>query len=63
MTIRISFFPKVTNLSEFEELLLEYCCDVLQNAEAAGLPKLTPEDLVQPSVDHLDEMLRPFAMR
>lgn len=59
MIIEISFVPEVTNLSEFEELLLEYYSDVLQIAEAAGVPKLSPEDLVQSSVDHLDEMLPP----
>lgn len=59
MTIEISFVSKITNLPEFEELLLEYYSDVLQIAEAAGVPKLAPEDLVQSSVDHLDEMLPP----
>ena len=59
MTIEVSFVPEVTNLSEFEALLLEYYSDVLQIAEAAGVPKLAPEDLVQSSVDHLDEMLPP----
>ena len=59
MTIEVSFIPEVTNLSEFEALLLEYYSDVLQIAEAAGVPKLAPEDLVQSSVDHLDEMLPP----
>lgn len=59
MTIEVSFVPEVTNLSEFEALLLEYYSDVLQIAEAAGVPKLAPEDLVKSSVDHLDEMLPP----
>jgi GNAT superfamily N-acetyltransferase len=59
MTIEVSFVSEVTNISEFEELLLEYYSDVLQIAEAAGLPKLAPEDLVQSSIDHLDEMLPP----
>tara|TARA_R110002074_G_scaffold402069_1_gene603079 strand:- start:41 stop:541 length:501 start_codon:yes stop_codon:yes gene_type:complete len=59
MMIEVSFVSEVKNLSEFEELLFEYYSDVLQIAEAAGLPKLAPEDLVQSSVDHLDEMLPP----
>jgi GNAT superfamily N-acetyltransferase len=59
MTIEISFVSEVTNLSEFEDLLLEYYSDVLHIAEAAGLPKLAPEDLVQSSVSNLDEMLPP----
>lgn len=59
MTIEVSFVSKIANLPEFEELLLEYYSDVLQIAEAAGVPKLAPEDLVQSSVDHLDEMLPP----
>ncbi|MFT7474474.1 MAG: GNAT superfamily N-acetyltransferase [Verrucomicrobiales bacterium] len=59
MTVEISFVSAVANLSDFEELLLDYYSDVLQIAEAAGFPKLPPEDLVSSSLSHLDEMLPP----
>jgi GNAT superfamily N-acetyltransferase len=59
MTIETSFVSEVTDLPEFEALLLDYYKDVLQVAEAAGLPKLAPEDIVASSIDHLDEMLPP----
>jgi len=59
MTVEISFVSEVANLPEFEGLLLEYYADVLKVAEAAGLPKLAPQDLVDVSIAHLDEMLPP----
>lgn len=59
MNIDATFVSDVADLPEFEELLLDYYRDVLQIAEAAGLPKLSPDDLVTASIDHLDEMLPP----
>lgn len=59
MSIKISFVPQVTDYAEFEALLLEYYTDVLQIAEAAGLPKLVPAEMVQSSMEHLEDMLPP----
>ena len=59
MAVEFSFVSEVTDLAELEELFLEYYTDVLKVAEAAGLYKLEPQDLVDGSVAHLDEMLPP----
>lgn len=59
MAVEFSFVSEVTDLAELEELFLEYYTDVLKVAEAAGLQKLEPQDLVNDSMAHLDEMLPP----
>ena len=59
MAVEFSFASEVTDLAELEELFLEYYTDVLKVAEAAGLHKLEPQDLVNDSMAHLDEMLPP----
>ncbi len=59
MSIEISFVSQVTDLAEFEALLLEYYTDVLQIARTAGLPELAPEDMAHSSMEHLADMLPP----
>ena len=59
MSVEISFVSEVPDLREFEALLLDYYTDVLKVAEAAGLRRLVPQDLVDGSIAHLDEMLPP----
>jgi len=59
MAVELSFVSEVTDLPELEELFLEYYTDVLKVAEAAGFPKLAPQDFVDGSIAHLDEMLPP----
>ncbi len=59
MDVNLSFVPELTDTRAFEALLLEYYRTVLVSFEAAGGPVLAPEDLVQSSIDHLDEMLPP----
>ena len=59
MQYDISFVSQVDDLPAFRDLLCDYYTDVLRVAEAAGLPKLDPQDLVNSSIDHLDEMLPP----
>ena len=59
MSVEVSFVSKVTDLPEFEALLLDYYTDVLRVAAKAGLPELPPQDLVDASIAHLDEMLPP----
>lgn len=59
MISEVSFVSEVTDLSAFEELLLDYYRAVLPVLEAAGGPVLAPQDMVDSSIDHLDEMLPP----
>ncbi len=60
MQATASFVSEVPDRAAFEALLLDYYGNVLMSFEAAGGPKLAPEDLVQSSIDHLDEMLPPL---
>jgi GNAT superfamily N-acetyltransferase len=59
MNMDVSFVSDVTNVAAFEELLLDYYALILRVFEAAGGPILAPQDLVDSSIDHLDEMLPP----
>ena len=59
MILDVSFVSDVTDVAAFEELLLDYYGVVLKVLEAAGGPVLAPQDMVDSSIDHLDEMLPP----
>lgn len=59
MSVTVSFVPKVPDLPAFEDLLLDYYSIVLRTLEAAGGPKLRPEDMVAGSIESLDKMLPP----
>ncbi|MCR9109263.1 GNAT family N-acetyltransferase [Marivita sp. XM-24bin2] len=59
MHLDVSFVSKVTDVAEFEDLLLDYYRNVLKVFEAAGGPVLAPQDMVDSSIEHLDEMLPP----
>ena len=59
MVFDVSFVSDVTEVAAFKELLLDYYTDVLKAFEAAGGPVLSLQDMVDSSIDHLDEMLPP----
>ena len=59
MPAHLSFISEVPDLPAFEALLQDYYQNVLTTLEAAGGPRLRPEDMVKDALDHLDEMLPP----
>lgn len=59
MIADVSFVTEVEDLSEFRNLLTDYYRIVLKALEAAGGPVLSPQELAESSLEHLDEMLPP----
>ena len=59
LALHVSFVSEVTDVAAFEELLLDYYRVVLKVLEVAGGPVLAPQDMVDSSIEHLDEMLPP----
>lgn len=59
MVLDVSFVSDVADVAAFEELLLDYYHVILKVLEAAGGPVLAPQDMVDSSIKHLDEMLPP----
>ena len=59
MIADVSFVSEVEDPQAFRNLLTDYYTNVLKTLEAAGGPILSPEELTESSLDHLDEMLPP----
>ncbi|MEM0947732.1 MAG: GNAT family N-acetyltransferase [Pseudomonadota bacterium] len=59
MRVDVSIVSKVPDPEAFEALLLEYYGEVQRMLLAAGGPSLDPQDMVEDSLDHLDDMLPP----
>ena len=60
MIVDVSFVDEVEDLPAFRNLLKDYYRIVLRAFEAAGGPVLSPEELAESSLEHLDEMLPPL---
>jgi len=59
MSAKVSFVSEVKNIPEFRGLLIDYYKIISKTFEAAGGPVLVPEELVDSSIEHLDDMLPP----
>ncbi|MEM7303214.1 MAG: GNAT family N-acetyltransferase [Pseudomonadota bacterium] len=59
MSAMVSFVSEVRDIPSFRDLLVEYYTIILKTFEAAGGPALSPEEMADGNIDHLDEMLPP----
>jgi GNAT superfamily N-acetyltransferase len=59
MSTEVAFANEIKDLPEFRNLLADYFKVVLKSFEAAGGPVLSPEEMADSTIDHIDEMLPP----